>query len=476
MTGGHGRKMLPGLEALCRANHEPQQSARFGRMFGELDPLWVEPKILTALGAPDGPMKTAATPARTKSVPAGFVFLGQFIDHDITLDITTSLDGVSDGDIPNARTPTLDLDCVYGAGPEASRHLYHSDGDFKGVKLITARDLGVKGAGQHDLARVGNVALIGDFRNDENRIVSQLQLAMIRYHNQVCDDLFKANGLEGEELFAEARRHCTWHYQSMIVREFLPTMCGGAVVNRILAHGPRFFRPDRPFIPVEFSVAAYRFGHAMVPQKVRVRKGGSPFPLFGPELGGGFSPVPSDDAVVEWGQLFDISGKAQRSHRCGPKLAKDLLTLSAGLDPDQRSLATRNMERGQQLLLPSGEAVAKAMEIDSAHIKKVSNAAAKAAKSAGVVLPDATPLWYWILTEAGVIGRQSTTTKFEPGEGLGPVGGTIVAEVLLGLMKRDPRSWLSVNRTWEPEADQRTIGQIVTHANVVDVRDGTKVA
>lgn len=226
------------------------------------DPLWIDPETLTALGAPDGPMKTAARPARSKTVPVGFVFLGQFIDHDITLDITSSLDAVSDGDIPNARTPTLDLDCVYGAGPEANPYLYHDDGDFKGVKLITNADLGAKGHAQHDLARVGSSALIGDFRNDENRIVSQLQLAMIRYHNQVCDDLSRHTPtLTGAALFEEARQHCTWHYQAMIVNEFLPTMCGKATVDRILAHGPRFYRPDgRPFIPVEFSVAAYRSG------------------------------------------------------------------------------------------------------------------------------------------------------------------------------------------------------------------------
>lgn len=472
MTTEHGNRKLSELEALCTTTHKQSNGDRFGRLFGDLPGFYCAPEVLDQLGSPDGPMKAPAKPPRTKTVPAGLVFFGQFIDHDITLDITSSAETVNVAEqIPNARTPTLDLDCVYGAGPEANPFMYSMrDGQFKQAKLVTAQELGKRGHKAKDLPRVVDTALIGDFRNDENRIVSQLQLGMIRYHNQVCEDLAAASPhLAGKELFEAAREHCTWHYQWTVLNEFLPALCGQAVVDRILAHGRRWFTPKVPFIPVEFSVAAYRFGHAMVPEQVRVQKGGPHLNLFGPELGFGFEPVPSDDAVVDWAQLLNVAGgpKPQFAHRCVPKMSADLLRLSTKIDKDQRSLATRNMERGQSFLLPSGEAVAKKMGIDQAHIDKVTAAAAKASKGA---LPGATPLWYWLLTEAEVIGRETTPGHYHPGEGLGPVGATIVAEVLVGLMERDPRSWLSSNRNWRPEPGQEQIGDLLTHAGVIDLR------
>lgn len=475
MANGHGTQGLPGLDDFCRPEHKNQNGARFGRLFEDLDPLWIDPDVLNALGAPGGPLATSTPPARTISVPAGMIFFGQFIDHDITLDVTSSLDRVSmASDIPNDRTPTLDLDCVYGAGPEAARFM------FDGARVITADRLGKDGYEADDVPRVNGVALIGDFRNDENRIVSQLQLGMIRYHNRIVDVFEKeardvGRTIETGELFEEARRHCTWHYQRTIVTEFLPTLCGKTAVERVLAHGPLFYRPTTPFIPVEFSAAAYRFGHSMVPQQLQVQDGEPAHDLFGEELGFGFSPVPNAQAVVDWKHLLQVGSAPapQMSHRCGPMLADGLLRLSASVDSAGRSLAALNMLRGQALLLPSGEAVAKAMGIDAAQVATVSDAARE---QAGGLLAGATPLWFWILNEADVIGRETTPGSFEPGEGLGPVGATIVAEVLIGLMSRDPRSWLSANRNFHPENGQRTIAELLTHATEVDVTTGTRLA
>lgn len=470
MTNGHGNKSLTELEALCSSTHKHRNGDRFGRLFPGLSPFYCDPDILGRLGGPNGPMKAAARPARTKKVPVGFVFLGQFIDHDITLDITSSLDTVNVANqIPNARTPTLDLDCIYGAGPEAQPFMYSSDRHFKGAKLLTGTEMGESGHRAKDLARVNDVAMIGDFRNDENRIISQLQLGMIRYHNQICEELHAEDShLSGKELYEAARQHCMWHYQWVVLNEFLPTMCGQAVVDRVMARGRQFYRPKAPFIPVEFSVAAYRFGHSMVPQKIRVQAGGPEHDLFGPELGGGFAPVPSDDAVVEWAQLFDLpgAGRPQFSHRCAPKMAADLLSLPPMIDSERQSLATRNLERGQGFLLPSGEAVAEQMGMDATHIAKVTAAAATASKGE---LPGATPLWYWLLTEADVVGRETKPGQFHKGEGLGPVGATIVAEVLIGLMERDGRSWLSSNRSWKPKPNQRSIGAMLNYGGVIDL-------
>lgn len=434
-------------------------------MFPGLSPFLCSAEVLHEIGAAGGPMAASTPPERTTTVPAGFVFFGQFIDHDVTLDVTSSLDRVSiANDIPNDRTPTLDLDCVYGAGPEASRFMYD------GARLVTARQLGRTDHEADDLPRLNGRAVIGDFRNDENRIVSQLQLGMIRYHNRICDVVeVQHPGFSESEVFEHARQHCTWHYQNAILREFLPAICGQAVVDRILANGPRFYSGSPAFIPVEFSAAAYRFGHSMVPQQVRVQADDVEHDVFGDQLGFGFSPVPGPQAVVDWSQLLPVAARppAQTAHRCGPKLAEGLLTLSAKVDPEGRSLATRNMERGQSLLLPSGEAVAAAMGCGSAHIRRVSDAASKLAEGR---LPGATPLWFWILNEANEVGRESTPDQYEPGEGLGPVGATIVAEVLIGLMASDPRSWLNTNRNFQPSEDQQSISQLLTYAADVDIR------
>ena len=137
----------------------------------------------------------------------------------------------------------------------------------------------VDGQPRYDLPRNSqNVAILGDPRNDENLIVSQLHLAMLRFHNAVVGDVKDALGavLTAEEVFAEAQRIVRWHYQWMIVHEFLPKTVGAATMADIVANGRKFYdwRHD-PYIPVEFSVAAYRFGHSQVRPSYRANFGTS---------------------------------------------------------------------------------------------------------------------------------------------------------------------------------------------------------
>ncbi len=190
MANHHGMQKLTGLNALCGSAN---RSDRFGRMFSDLPPLYVDPDALAALGAKNGPMKSTGAAKKTKNIPVGHIFFGQFVDHDITLDLTSSFAQLNRPEnISNFRTPTLDLDCVYGDGPEGSPFLYWSNkAGFDGIKLLTGADM--NGASQQqkdDLARsTHGRAIIGDPRNDENRVISQLQLGMIRFHNRVADHL-----------------------------------------------------------------------------------------------------------------------------------------------------------------------------------------------------------------------------------------------------------------------------------------------
>ncbi len=467
MSAPHGQSEFIDLDAYCNRTHHHQTGDRFGRIFAHLAPLFTDPRILERLGRPGGPMDAGAQSATAQTVPAGYVFFGQFVDHDITLDVTTSLDTVNSAhETRNARTPTLDLDCIYGMGPEAQPYLYHSSGDFKGVKLITGADLGGAPHAADDLARVGDVALIGDFRNDENRIVSQVQLAMIRFHNRICDDL--SGDHSGKDLYEEARRLTMWHYQWCVVHDFLAHICGEGVVNRILSEGRKHYLAETSFIPVEFSVAGYRFGHAMVPMKIQTQQGGSSFNLFGSVLGGGFSPVSDPRAVTDMHELFEtFEGRnVQRAARMDATMASDLLALPARVDPEGRSLATRNMIRGQSFLLPSGESVARQMGRPESEIEQVSDAA----RVAEPELRGGTPLWYYILKEAELIGRENRDGTRLPGEGLGPVGATLVAETIIGLIELDSRSWLGSNRNWRPgtrsddaAVELSSIGHILTY-------------
>ena len=419
-------------------------------------------------------MQSTGAAQKTTSVAVGQAFFGQFIDHDITLDLTSSFARLDQPeDTENVRTPALDLDCVYGDGPEGSPFMYWNapsapDSDFNGVKLLVGADApGASPEAQEDLARsVHGRAIIGDPRNDENRVVSQLQLGFIRFNNRVADTLY-AKGLREEELGRECRRITIWHYQWVVLWDFLPAIVGAPLVADILGRGRQVFRPEDqpfgerygvdPFIPVEFSVAAYRFGHSMIPQRIQIQPGKPALDVFGPTLGQGFSPLSNLDAVVNWNQALDLSDPTvDRADKLDAKLAKDLLDLPfVDGSADDKSLATRNLLRGQAFRLPSGETVAKACGRAQSEIDKVTLNAQALASAAGVDLASGTPLWLYALIEGAEIGRETSPGNFDQGEGLGPVAGRIVAETLIGLMELDARAFLGSNRAWSPDGDDK---------------------
>jgi hypothetical protein len=210
-------------------------------------------------------------------IPAGFTYLGQFIDHDLTFDRTevTFGDHVSPAELLQARSPSLDLDSLYGAGPTdpESAKFYEADGihlkmgktrAFEGEVARDGFDL-PRGAGTTQAQK--RKAIIPDPRNDENLAVAQTHLAMIRFHNRVVDTL--PASVAPSQRFARARRVVTRHYQWMIRNDFLPRICAPGVVNDVFTNGRKAFEvglpaTDVPTMPIEFSVAAYRLGHSMV--------------------------------------------------------------------------------------------------------------------------------------------------------------------------------------------------------------------
>ena len=209
-------------------------------------------------------------------VPAGFTYLGQFIDHDLTFDKTDVMLGehVAPAALLQARSPSLDLDSLYGAGPgdPGSEQFYEADGlHLKMGKTASGDGLASKdgfdlprGAGSTVAAK--RKAIIPDPRNDENLAVAQNHLAMIRFHNRVVD---KLGSVPAGSRFERARKRVTKHYQWMIRTDFLPRICEASVVNDVFTNGRKAFEvgaapTDVPTMPIEFSVAAYRLGHSMV--------------------------------------------------------------------------------------------------------------------------------------------------------------------------------------------------------------------
>ncbi|HET6468690.1 MAG TPA: heme peroxidase family protein [Geminicoccaceae bacterium] len=448
----HGAAAIRGLDC-PRSRYS--DSARFGRLVPTLPTLYAEREDLSALGAAGGPMDPqdrpppatgTGNPDNPADLAAGFTFLGQFIDHDITFDPTSSLERQVDPEaVSNFRTPTLELDSVYGAGPGASPHLYQrADPD----KLLIGKDAG---GGDNDLPRnAESVALLGDPRNDENLIVSQLHLAFLKFHNAVVDRV-RGEGVAPRDVFREAQRRVRWHYQWMIVHEFLPHIVGRPMVDAVLEKGRRYYNwRNEPYIPVEFSVAAYRFGHSQVRPAYRIN-GGFARPIFAAETTTGAEGLPNDlsggrqirpEQVVDWTGLFAVDGsRPQPGKAIDTRISSPLLNLpfASGAPEDPKSLATRNLLRHVTFGLPAGQDVAWAMREEPLRPNEL-----RGVRDLG--FDRYTPLWYYILKEAEL--RAS-------GAHLGPVGGRIVCEVLVGLLEGDRLSYLRAGPRWKPDLGTR---------------------
>lgn len=451
----HGLSRYETLVKHCADTPQPPLPDTFGRL-GHRNPIsGVSPDgttfdpatVVDAFDKAVTGMRDGGDP-KGHDVAAGMTFFGQFVDHDVTLDATSAIGQVIDpASIRNLRTPGLDLDCVYGDGPEASPHLYHPD--HKGFLLFG------NAGNALDLARTKQgVALIGDPRNDENQIVSQLQGAFICLHNIVMTALesgetgmvHKALGGisqvamatfgKGEEPFQVARRICRLHYQWLVAHDLLEAFVATDVLKEARQHLsqgrlPAPFDEKSPVMPIEFSGAAYRFGHATVQSKYQLNHENLEFDLF--QLGRKEFTFRKKALNIAFTKLFDYPGNDsfQSARPIGRKMAASIFALpfiEEGFDIDgfhvdtdrARKLPLRNLLRDRYALeLASGQQMARKMGVAELP-------APKELKDAGITK---TPLWYYCLQEAENHGGR-----------LGPVGGTIVATVLLRLLYLDPES------------------------------------
>jgi Animal haem peroxidase len=457
----HGAAEPRGLSAVPKS---ALFEGRFGRMFRTLPFFPHDRNALIELGQRMREERGGSDEADNAKIPAAFTYLGQFIDHDLTFDPMSQLQKFNDPDaLTDFRTPRYDLDSLYGRGPGDQPYLYEwTDRRFRGVKLLAGRnpanDVDGEALARQDLPRnEQGRALIGDPRNDENVIIGQLHLAFIKFHDRVTD-LLSRRGLTGAALLTEAQRLVRWHYQWIVVHDFLPRVAGAEVVGGIIDERPplgptitlQFFDWENdPFIPVEFSAAAYRFGHSMIRPFYDLNSVVRGVPIFAEaaeplprEHLGGFRRLPSD-WTIDWAHFINIGGsRPQLSRRINTRLAGPLFRLPASVDPGRSPLPVLNLRRGKALQLPTGQAVAGRMGAAPLTPAELNLAELGLTPAHRAELEVNTPLWFYVLKEAEV--RHG-------GERLGEVGGRIVAEVLIGLLQGDPTSYLRVQPTWRPE-------------------------
>jgi Animal haem peroxidase len=409
----------------------PTGPTRYARMFPELPSFQADETFLHTIGRAGGPCDCgdlADTPGSLGSAAAGWPIFGQFVAHDITADRSPLHSHVDARALRNARAPQLNLECLYGDGPVGHPFLYKRDDPTKFLLGVDDADVPRNAEG---------IAIIGDPRNDSHMLMAQMHLAMLRAHNVFADEA-RRSGVPEAEVFPTAARETRWHYQWAVLDEFLPSLVGRPLVDEILMDGPRWFRPDGDvFIPLEFADAAYRYGHCQIRHKYRLNLKTEPLPIF-PDLLG-FRAVPRAHSV-DWTLFFDAPDKqtAQRAKKIDGRLPPSLIHLPVAITgeceiDEYHSLAVRDLQRGQGVGLPSGEAVARHLDISPLSRDEVG------LRAAGWTAE--TPLWYYILREAAILGS---------GDRLGPVGGRIVAEVIITLLDRDPGSVRFAGSSWEP--------------------------
>jgi hypothetical protein len=396
------------------------------------------------------------SPTLDSAIPSAYTYFGQFIDHDITLislprdiklnDSNRAPLSASDVQrIRNVRTAALDLDSVYSEAP-------YTGNDLMLLGLVSKdgpRPPGIVGD-DCDLPRQGRStdrahdrnARIGDGRNEENAIITQLHVAFLRAHNA-----FVAQG----KSYCEARTLLRQHYQWIVVHDYLKRIADPSIVNNLLANPGKMYPANNLFMPLEFSGAAFRFGHSMVRSgydfninfPARFASLLRLFNVLGPYLS-----LP-DKWLIQWEHF--VGGGTNVARRIDTSLVEPLSTLpglpgipvTGGI-----SLAVRNLLRGYVLSIPTGQAVARALSLPVLSAAQLIEAAtskeqADVLESRGFSVR--TPLWFYILAEAAHHNRGH----------LGPVGSTLVAGVLIGLISNTKNSFLQTPG-WTPSATGST--------------------
>ena len=467
----------------ARARPPSPRSDRFSRMF-DLPPFAeASPSLEAALreiGRPGGlldaadalergPVDLIVDPSLSGNNPnnpahtAGTTFMGQFMDHDMTFDVGSAL-GVATKPrtATNGRTPSFDLDSVYGGGP---------DGEPPAVRGRQGPAAG----------RVGRPIRGPSPHLRQHRHHRRPSKRRARDHRRAACGVpaVPQPGRRGSEGLRHLAPHgpvrggTTDHHLALPVDR--PAR-GPAAVRR--AGGARRHprerlallpSPDRRGIDpggVPRSGVPVRALHGppvLSPEPRRQRRGAVLRDDLRPLAGGvARSGRPSGRGkaprrFVGWQTFFDFAdGQVKPNKRIDTKISTPLFSLPLGAiaSHDQpTALPQRNLLRNLTWELPSGQAIAEYVGAPVLSRRDLAEL-----RDFGLGLDRRTPLWYYALKEAEVV---------QDGLRLGPVGGRIVAEVIIGLLRADPASYLSVDPRWRPTLPTRP-GAVTGEFRMVD--------
>ena len=406
----------------------------------------------------DVPENRRGRPRRGDLAPSAFVYLGQFLDHDLTRDETPLAQAEAAPErTENFHTPRLNLESVYGGGPEKSPQLY--DCSKRGAETFlvgetsAASEISVT---RDDFFRRNGRPMLADDRNDQHLILAQLHVSFLQFHNKLVD-LLKRGAFADETIFQTARRLTVWHYQWIVRHEFLNYFILPDVLIDIERHGARLFHlnGNKPELPIEFTQAAFRFGHTMVQPQYdincwrglvklrdlvrRVRPNESSPPL-------------SADQVIDWDRFTRTwGGNANFAENIDTLVAEDLFDLPAAAMPIRTKrrpppLPEMTLIRGSRIGLPCGQEACRLAGEKAIPAARMGFDREEDDFLRTHGLSERTPLWYYLLREAEALGLR----RFRGGECLGPLGSRLVAEVLLGVLECDPDYYGNVSPDWKP--------------------------
>jgi hypothetical protein len=451
---------------------------KFAKMFPNLCS-WTLPKgenaqdYFTRLVVSDFLFTSDGEDIQNECIPAGYTYFGQFLSHDISFDPTSVGERQNDPEsIWNYRSPAIDLDSIYGGGPLLSPFLYKADRASFQLQSILPTKGDMLFFWDFQRTEVGKMAITPDPRNDDNILVSQMAVAIKLLHNHFVLEL-KAQQ-KREDLFQKAREKTVQYYQWIILNDYLPKILKQGVLKTVLDKKAKHYRSARSFfwerwpavfyrkgrlfqwslfqkktfsfcsyIPVEFSAAAFRFGHSQVANNYIFNQSLKEQPL----------PVmskPGDSRIrplVDWRFFFGELSNGNLSDKINARFSNTFKQAVFHNQGRSVKLPMLDFLRGWSLQLPSGQRIAQKLNIEPMNATQWSKLDTQFANFLGNdfeknQFKNSTPLWYYILAEAQAL---------EEGARLGTVGSHIVAETIVGILYSDPHSYLNCNPGWMPE-------------------------
>ncbi len=403
-------------------------------------------------------------------IGAGYTYFGQFIDHDLTHDKTSSNDAWKfvPEEIKNYQTPRLDLSHLYG--DEQSRVKLFDGNRFKVGEKVDSIIFPMDDARSFDVGFEGGSLLVGDRRSLENVILRQMTAVFSRLHNLAVN--------QGKS-FEQARQQTVWQFQRLIVEDYLPHVLDPAIYEAVFVNNHTMIKWNHFSVPFEFAVAGFRFGHSMVRDSYFLSDKFPDRPLLDLLSKGIEQAALTSDWEIDWGKFFQNASESGTppitANPIDTKIVSGLFKVPVFtfhlfnpgpsqefIHNDKIILPLASLVRGAGLAIASGQYVASRFgEPPLTEDELTTDCNAVLTQEGDLLktydLTEETPLFYYILKESEVRNN---------GNRLGPIGSRIVAETIYAALKSDPTSYINdpngVNYpVWEFPTGKDTIESLI---------------